>query len=275
MQIIRTLDELNQTLKPVWENDNELLAFVPTMGALHSGHISLVKKAQEIAQKTLVSIFINPLQFAPDEDFSDYPRTYEEDIVRLLAAEADFLYYPDFDAEYMNSISKIKANAGLASVLCGKSRPGHFDGVCTIVQHFFDLIKPDFAVFGEKDYQQLKIIEDMIWTQEADIQLVPAKIFREESGLAMSSRNTYLSSTEKEIATNIYKLLQNEKKSLEDLAIDIEPGSDLINESLNRIRAKLEELGFNVDYVESHWSRIFVAASLSKTRLIDNIEINI
>lgn len=271
MQIIRTLDELNENLKSVWENDNELLAYVPTMGALHSGHISLVKKAQEIAQKTLVSIFVNPLQFSLTEDFSSYPRTYEEDIVKLLAAGADFLYYPDFDQAYIESIKKVKASEELSASLCGASRPGHFDGVCSIVNHFFELIKPDFAVFGEKDYQQLKILEDMLLCQQSIIELVPGKIFREESGLAMSSRNNYLSEEEKLLAANIYKLLSEEKKKLEDSTL--EPISEMIDSALINIKEKLLEFGFDVDYVDFKWSRIFVAVKVGSTRLIDNIEI--
>ncbi len=272
MQIIRTLDELNENLKSVWENDNELLAYVPTMGALHSGHISLVKKAQEIAQKTIVSIFVNPLQFSPSEDFSSYPRTYEEDILKLLAAGIDFLYYPDFDQAYLESIEKVKASEELSSCLCGASRPGHFDGVCTIVNHFFELIKPDFAVFGEKDYQQLKILEDMLLRQQSIIDLVPGKIFRESSGLAMSSRNNYLSSEEKALAANIYQLLSEEKKRLEDSSL--EPNREMIDGALVNIKENLVQLGFDVDYVDFKWSRIFVAVKLGATRLIDNVEIN-
>ena len=181
------------------------------------------------------------------------------------------MYIPELTEVELESLTKINADREISKILCGKSRSGHFDGVCTIVNHFFKTIKPDFAVFGEKDFQQVKIIEQMILEQAFNITLIPAPIFREASGLAMSSRNSYLDDQEKTQAAFIYESILKEKQLLEDLLFP--PQEEQILNSINTIKEKLSNAGFRVDYVEFHWSRIFVAAYLGNTRLIDNIEI--
>ncbi len=234
------------------------VAFVPTMGALHAGHLALVEEAKKLADIVWVSIFVNPLQFGPNEDFNKYPRTLENDIKLLETLGVDYVWAPSVDEMYgATEPITIQANPELANKLCGLSRPGHFDGVCTVVNLLFYLIKPDYAVFGEKDFQQLTIITEMVERLKLPVKIIPVATLRETNGLALSSRNKYLSAAEKELASNIYKTISSLKAVTEN--------------DLTQAKNKLESLGIKVEYLESHWNRILVAARVGTTRLIDNI----
>ncbi len=207
MRVVRS----NADLHVILSEAKGSLGFVPTMGALHQGHISLVEKAKQDCDQICVSIFVNPLQFGPNEDFSKYPRTIDADLELLDKAGVDLVYLPDVADIYPETISssgsvttntrinteteleKIHANPELANTLCGLNRPGHFDGVCTVVKRLFDIVKPQRAYFGEKDYQQLMIIREMVDRLKIPVEIIGCPILREADGLAMSSRNRYLS----------------------------------------------------------------------------------
>ncbi len=239
---------------------------VATMGALHRGHLSLVQQAKSECEEVCVSIFVNPLQFGPREDFSQYPRDLESDTQLLNSIGVDRIYSPDISEIYpemsadISKIPKVLANPSLANMLCGLNRPGHFDGVCTVVKRLFDIIQPQRAYFGEKDYQQLMIIQDMVVRLGLDIEIISCPIVREADGLAMSSRNRYLSTEERKLAPALYA-------ELKLLALDPSP------QAFSSSKLRLESLGFKLDYLEQQFSRIFVAARLGKTRLIDNVAI--
>ncbi len=254
MQVVRTIEELKGDV-------GHASAFIPTMGALHAGHISLVQRARQECSRVCVSIFVNPLQFGPNEDYEKYPRTEEADLKLLEKAGTDIVWLPSVEDIYgENNVilndDMIYANPDLADRLCGLNRPGHFDGVCTVVKKLLDAVKPDRAYFGEKDYQQLMIIREMVDRLKIPVEIIGCPILREPDGLAMSSRNRYLSADERKIAAMLYQVILSEAK--------------------NPIVAaqKLESLGFQVDYLEEHWNRLFVAARLGSTRLIDNIELS-
>ncbi len=257
MKLITTRKELLEIRNLLY---SKTIALVPTMGALHKGHLSLVDIAEKHADITIVSIFVNPLQFGPNEDFSKYPRTLENDIKLLADKKVDYVFAPSVEELYSTEAKKITANVEISNKLCGLARPGHFDGVSTVVNLFFELIEPDVAVFGEKDYQQLMVIQEMVSRLKLPVKIIPAPIVREPDGLAMSSRNRYLSEPDRKLAANIYKELSWLK---ENFSV----------ENLETTKDKLEKLGMQVEYLEEHWDRVFVAAKLGTTRLIDNISI--
>jgi pantoate--beta-alanine ligase len=262
-QLITTRKELTKLQQSY---RGKKVAFVPTMGALHEGHLSLVEIAKKHAEIVWVSIFVNPLQFGPSEDFSKYPRTLDNDIAMLTTLGVDYIWAPSVEEMYGETVngerSTVKADPELTNRLCGLNRPGHFDGVCTVVKLLFDLIQPDVAVFGEKDYQQLMVIREMVSRLKLPVEIIGAPILREASGLAMSSRNRYLSAAERKVADNIYQNLYY-LSSLNSIS----------EQDLKQAKTKLEELGMSVDYLEMHWGRIFVAAKVGSTRLIDNVKI--
>lgn len=236
-----------------WRKKQKDLAFVPTMGALHEGHIELVKKAQKKCKTVVVSIFVNPTQFNNPEDLKKYPRTLKEDLALLKKAKVAAVFLPTekmlYPDNYLYKVSEEK----MSNLLCGAHRPGHFTGVLTVVMKLLNIVRPAYAFFGEKDYQQLKLIEGMASAFFMDCKIVPVATVREKSGLALSSRNRRLSSEALEKATLISKLLKKP------------------NENVEQIKKILLEEGFKVDYVEDHWKRRFVAASIDGVRLIDNM----
>lgn len=253
MQILKTKNDLKKI------QDKTKLALVPTMGALHEGHLSLVKIAQSYAETVIVSIFVNPTQFGPNEDLSKYPRPIEDDIKKLESLNVDFLFLPDASELYPQGLEITHfANKELSHALCGLNRPGHFDGVCTVVYKLFDLIKPDYAIFGQKDYQQLLIIKDLVKTQQIMLQVIEAEIFREADGLAMSSRNVYLSKEQRLLAPKLNKALKSVAQG---------------KQSIDEAKLELISFGFELDYLETRWDRVFIAAKLGSTRLIDNISL--
>ena len=210
MVITRTREELYKTLEEFSKHPGKL-ALIPTMGNLHDGHLSLIKLAKLKASKIITTIFVNPLQFGKNEDFKKYPRTEKMDIEKLKKEQCDILFIPRNSEEVFSKLEKIKTfdTGNLGSDLCGKIRPGHFDGVLTVVNRLFELISPDLAIFGAKDYQQQILIKKMAKSLHPQISLLKAPIIRSKNGVALSSRNNYLSEKELDIAANLFKCLQN------------------------------------------------------------------
>ena len=248
------------------------IALVPTMGYLHEGHVSLIEKAKEKgADEIVVSVFVNPVQFCPGEDYEKYPRDEKADLAKCRAAGATAVFFPTPANMYLDRHSVYVNEEDLSKGLCGARRPGHFRGVCTVVAKLFNLAHPNFAVFGQKDYQQAQVIKRMVRDLNFDLDIVVAPIVREPSGLARSSRNTYLSSAERENALAL-------SRSLRDVTL----GTTVVAEA-KRIRAELEKAGLRVDYVEfvdgetlkpvkkvAKGVCVLLAAYDGKTRLIDN-----
>lgn len=253
------------------------IAFVPTMGYLHEGHLALVRKARELADIMVVSIFINPTQFGPQEDLAKYPRDFDRDATLLEQEKTDIIFYPDSKEMYPKGYSTYVQVRELQNYLCGKSRVGHFVGVATVVAKLFNIVKPHFAVFGQKDYQQLKVIERMVRDLNMDLEIVPYPTVREKDGLAMSSRNTYLSSEEREKAllihaamTKVESLVRNGVRNASKLREDAQQtltSRDGVTVEYVSIADPdtLEE----VDQVE-HKALLAIACHVGKTRLIDN-----
>jgi len=258
------------------------LAFVPTMGNLHAGHIALVKHAAERASCVVVSIFVNPLQFGPLEDFANYPRTLESDCAKLDAAGVDYLFVPDVPAIYPAGTTRLTeiSMPELESILCGAERPGHFSGVLAVVARLFHIVEPDVAVFGEKDYQQLTMIRKMVSDLAFPIEIDGVETVREEDGLALSSRNQYLTPAERQIAPTLHKTLKATAAKLRAGAVDY-PALE---------RSGLRELmtaGFRPGYFSirnaDDLSRpakgtskliVLTAARLGNARLIDNVVVS-
>jgi pantoate--beta-alanine ligase len=248
-----------------WKIRGEHIAFVPTMGALHDGHLSLMKIAAQHADRVVVSIFVNPTQFAPHEDFDAYPRDVDSDLM-LLNSGIDLVYTPTEDQLYPNGRTITTRAGDAAKGLESDFRPHFFDGVTTVVKTLFDQIQPDIAVFGEKDFQQLQVIREMVSSLKLPIQILGGPIVRDEHGLALSSRNAYLSEEELEIARMLNQIIFN-------AAFEIQNGADE-QTTLDEAKQSLLTSGFDkVDYVASRWGRVLAAAWLGKTRLIDNCAI--
>ena len=275
MFIISDIAELEEALR-IHRRKFKHISLVPTMGNLHEGHLKLVNQASEISDFVCVSIFVNPLQFGPKEDFSAYPRTLDEDISRLENTSCSLLFLPE-SKDLLLNIRECKADPYLSSILCGKTRTNHFDGVVTIVNRLFELFKPKSTYFGEKDYQQLMIIKEFITRNDLNIRIEGISTEREESGLAKSSRNKYLSNDEKEKAALIYKSLCKARHSILDLSS--------LDQALEEAIELLEENSFKVDYFEAR-SRVslkssndleeiilFCAATINNVRLIDNLKV--
>lgn len=258
------------------------VAFVPTMGNLHEGHLSLVRQAKEAADIVVVSIFVNPMQFGEKEDLATYPRTIDADVLALKTAGVDVVFTPSIADIYPQGDQAHTAIRVplLSEPLCGAQRPGHFDGVCTVVYKLFRLIEPDVAVFGEKDLQQLLIIQKMVEDLSLNIDIRQGITTRASDGLALSSRNQYLSATERQIAPRLWQTLQDCAQTLRGASTG-SAGTILAQAS-----DELTAAGFKVDYLElrelqtlhtatdlSHDCALFVAATLGTTRLIDNIQI--
>lgn len=259
--------------------DGRSIALVPTMGNLHAGHIELVNQARARADFIVCTIFVNPLQFGAGEDLDAYPRTLAEDIAKLEAASCDCLFAPAVEEIYDTDLAvatRIHVR-DLSDEYCGRSRPGHFDGVATIVSKLFNLVRPDLAVFGLKDYQQFLIIQKLVTDLEFDIELLGVEIQREASGLAMSSRNRYLSATQRVQAALIQQTLQSMRKQLEAGARDFRAIETAAKD-------RLSAAGFDVDYLSISAATtlrraepgerqlvILTAARLGPTRLLDNI----
>lgn len=282
MLITDSLDELRAQCT-AWRGTGESVAFVPTMGNLHEGHLRLVEEARKQARRVVVSIFVNPLQFGPNEDFQAYPRTPEQDVQALLSVEADLLFQPSVDTVYPGTQSHATYVdvPVLSEQLCGAFRPGHFRGVLTVVCKLFNMVQPDAALFGEKDYQQLTLIRKMVndLNIPVDIQAVPT--VRERNGLAMSSRNAYLSDEEKQRASLLFCCLTETRRAL------LAGNSDFSNLEEQQL-AFLRGNQFDPDYFAIRRADdllvptardndlvVLVAARLGKARLIDNLRVQL
>ena len=276
MNVAKTINEVRSVVTE-WRRAGLSVGFVPTMGYLHDGHKSLIEKASEENDRVVVSIFVNPMQFGPTEDLESYPRDLNRDMLVCKDAGANLIFNPEASEMYVDSFCSFVDMNGLTKGLCGKTRPIHFRGVCTVVNKLFNIVKPDRAYFGEKDAQQLAVIKRMVKDLNMDIEVVGCPIVREEDGLAKSSRNTYLSKVERSAATILNRSLNEGKKLLLE-------GERNSNKIINRITEVLnmEELS-NIDYVEVVDSLsmekvksieksvlVAIAVYIGKTRLIDN-----
>ena len=280
--IIHTIEELREKIKE-WKKQNMTVGLVPTMGALHNGHLSLIKKSVEKCDKTVVSVFVNPIQFCPGEDLEKYPRTLEADEKLCSDAGVDIVFAPS--PKEMYGEGHILSNDFLTYVippffytnkLCGKSRVGHFDGVCTVVNKLFNIVQPDFAFFGEKDRQQLIILKKMVKDLNIPVEIIPCPIVREESGLALSSRNKYLSDEDKKYALALSQILFNIKACYNKGITDVKALTETAYSYLNEHHF-LEYLEFrDADDLEEKKiaddnTIVFIALKISDVRLIDNI----
>jgi pantoate--beta-alanine ligase len=278
-KILHTKQELTTQIAQ-WRQKGSSIGFVPTMGALHAGHLSLLAQARDYAEKTVASIFVNPLQFGPNEDFDRYPRHETRDIARLASMGVDAIYLPKAETMYPQGFATTITVAALGDVLCGAARPGHFDGVATVVAKLLLQVMPEVALFGEKDYQQLQIIRRMVKDLDLPVQIIGCTTIREADGLAMSSRNQYLSKEDRAIAPALYATLQATAKEIQQTP---HATAALLAEGANA----LTHAGFSkVDYLTlcdaetlqplnapDRPARLLAAAFLGKTRLIDNIAV--
>ncbi|WP_201593882.1 pantoate--beta-alanine ligase [Psychrobacter fulvigenes] len=273
---------LQDTLKPL--RSEQRIALVPTMGNLHDGHLELVKMAKQQADIVVVSIFVNPTQFGEGEDFDSYPRTLDEDVAKLATVGADYVFAPSIDEMYPVLPPPTSVLAGaITTQLCGQSRPGHFDGVGIVVSKLFNIVQPDVAIFGQKDYQQLAIIKQLVRDLSYPIEIVGAPIVRAADGLALSSRNQYLSAAERQMAPILHQELQR-------LAQQLMAGNDQheLKSLLAETQTRITDAGFTIDYLDVRTEQldavdnvkslkennqklmILVAAWLGRARLLDN-----
>jgi pantoate--beta-alanine ligase len=277
--IVRTVPALRRALD-LLSGKKATTALVPTMGALHDGHVSLVRLAKRRAAKVIVSIFVNPTQFAPSEDFSSYPRTWKADVAKLAAENVDLIWNPDVKTMYPEGFATGILTEGPATAgLEDRFRPHFFGGVATVVGKLFIQVRPDFAVFGEKDFQQLRVVTRMARDLDLGVKVIGSKTVRERDGLAMSSRNVYLSPEERRKAPELYRAMKQSAGRLragDDLGAAMAGGAELIANA-----------GFVLDYFEARHAdtlapiasvkdgpvRILVAAKLGTTRLIDNVAV--
>ena len=277
IETITTLDRLRACILD-WRREGLRIGFVPTMGNLHAGHYSLVALARRHADRVISSVFVNPTQFGPNEDFTRYPRTPEADTSGLETAGCDALWLPTVESMYPFGVDlAVRMRVpGVADVLEGEHRPGHFDGVCTVVARLLNQVQPDVAAFGKKDYQQLAVIQQMVTDLAYPLTLLRGEIVREADGLAMSSRNQYLGPAERQVAAEIHRTLRFMRERLERGV------ARAVVEAEARLR--LVQAGFSVDYAairlpdlgvpeDLHGPRVaLIAARLGRTRLIDNLE---
>jgi pantoate--beta-alanine ligase len=279
MQVVLNIEEM-QNISDCLRKDGKRIGFVPTMGYLHEAHLSLVRKVKTLCDKVVVSIFVNPTQFGPGEDFERYPRNEEGDKAKLEREGVDFLFMPGnaemYPPEYQTYVEVTKVSTGL----CGEFRPGHFRGVATIVLKLFNIVNPHVAIFGEKDYQQLMVIKRMVKDLNLNIEIIPGTLMREKDGIAMSSRNTYLFSADREKAQGLYQSLQKGKELFDS-------GERRVSSIVKKVEEVLRSKdGIAVQYVEIRDAEtlekidringpavIAIAAMVGSVRLIDNLMI--
>lgn len=282
MDIISDTAELREQIAD-WRQSGDHIAVVPTMGSLHDGHLALIEVAREHAERVIATVFVNPTQFGEGEDFESYPRSLELDKRKLKRAKADLLFAPDVDTVYPFGTARgTRVTVPvMTNELCGEARPGHFDGVTSVVTRLFNMVAPDVAVFGQKDYQQLMIIRRMVTDLSLPIQIVGAPTVREEDGLAMSSRNQYLTEPERAAAPQLYAALQ-------DVAHALETGIEDYVALEEKAMANIEGAGFVPEYVSIRRAEsleepdrdtdelvVLAAARLGEARLIDNILVHV
>ena len=277
--VVRTVPALRRALDGLRARKANV-ALVPTMGALHDGHVSLVRQAKKRAGKVVVSIFVNPTQFAPTEDFGSYPRTWQADVAKLAAERVELIWHPDVKTMYPENFSTRIAPEGPATAgLEDRFRPHFFGGVATVVGKLFTQVRPDIAIFGEKDFQQLRVVTQMAGDLDLGVKVIGSKTVRERDGLAMSSRNVYLSTEERQVAPTLHKAMKAS-------AARIRAGEQ-IAAAMAAGEAMIRSAGFALDYLEARHAetlapigslregpiRMLVAARLGTTRLIDNIAV--
>jgi len=277
--IARTVPSLRRALAP-FRDTGDRIALVPTMGALHRGHLTLVREARRRARRVVVSIFVNPTQFAPHEDFGSYPRGFAVDLKALHTAKADLVWAPSAEVMYPEGFAtRIEPQGAAKAGLEDKFRPHFFGGVATVVAKLFTQTAPDFALFGEKDYQQLRVVTQMAKDLDLQLKVIGVPTVREQDGLALSSRNAYLSAAERSVAPLLYRVLKMS-------AARIKKGEN-IQHVLDIARIEIDVAGFALDYLEARHAltlapiasrkdgpiRLLVAAKIGKTRLIDNLDV--
>ncbi|MBL1142942.1 MAG: pantoate--beta-alanine ligase [Proteobacteria bacterium] len=278
MQQVSKIKRLREQLADVRRSE-KTIALVPTMGNLHDGHLSLVKQVQERADFVVVTIFVNPTQFVEGEDFDSYPRTVDADLKQLDLLNVDLVFTPDSNEIYpeANNVTTEVTVPELDAIYCGQFRPGHFKGVATVVTKLFNIVQPDIAIFGKKDYQQLLVIHNLVKNLCLPIEIIGSETMREEDGLAMSSRNQYLSESEREQAPLLYKILN-------EIALNIEKGAKNYEKLEKEAIFSLKQAGFRPEYLKICDSEtlkspierelvIIAAAWLGKARLIDNVAV--
>lgn len=250
MKIIKSVEE--------WRNEqknfgNKTVGFVPTMGGLHNGHLSLMKKNRVENDIAVASVYLNPTQFNDKKDLETYPANFDDDVKLLESAGIDYLFAPTYDVMYPDDYRYKLSENDFSKMLCGATRPGHFDGVLTVVMKLFNIIQPTNAYFGEKDFQQFQLLKGMVEAFFMNINLIPCPIVREENGLAISSRNRKLSPNGLKIAPKLHEIL-------------------VMKNSISEKEKLLTEAGFKVDYITEYKGRLYAAAFLEEVRLIDNVD---
>lgn len=280
MQILKTIAEVRQWVQEC-RRAGESIHFVPTMGYFHEGHLSLMRRAKADGGRVIVSLFVNPLQFGPQEDFERYPRDFERDRAMAESVGVDAMFVPEASEMYPPDFQTQVRVQRLSQPLCGRSRPGHFEGVATVVLKLFHIVTPDRAYFGEKDYQQLRIIQQLVRDLNLTVEIVPCPIVREPDGLAMSSRNVYLTPEERAAATVLYRSFQWAQEQ-------VAQGMRDAHALREQVQAQIAASPYaRIDYVEimdaetlepleviDRPARIAVAAYFGKARLIDNMALN-
>ena len=281
MNTVKTVRELRAAVARA-RSEGKRIGLVPTMGNLHSGHAALVTKAAQRADFVVATIFVNPMQFGPNEDLATYPRTLAADQERLIEAGCHLLFTPNVEEMYPHGMADQTTVSVpvISEGLCGASRPGHFDGVSTVVSKLFNMVQPDLAVFGEKDFQQLAVIRALVRDLNMPIQIIGEPTVRAEDGLALSSRNGYLSAEQRAIAPQLYRVIQTIGRA-------IDGGDKNFSQLLEAGKAELQGLGLRPDYLEVREATslrpatvqdddlvILAAVFLGKTRLIDNLHLN-
>jgi pantoate--beta-alanine ligase len=280
MKVFKTVDLLRKSLSLI--DTNKSLGYVPTMGALHEGHLSIVKKAKKENDLVIVSIFVNPTQFDENDDLKAYPKTIENDLELLKEVHCDFVFIPEVEDMYPENIASTNFDfEGLDKVMEGAFRTGHFDGVGTVVKRLFEIIEPTRAYFGEKDFQQLQIIKKMVEKNHMDVQIIPCEIYREKDGLAMSSRNTRLSKEQRDEAPLIQQTLlkcknifpEREISHIKKMVEDTFKDNNILNLEYFEIADTQTLLSVN-NKIPNVKYRAFIAVFAGKVRLIDNIALN-
>ncbi|WP_408955459.1 pantoate--beta-alanine ligase [Natroniella sp. ANB-PHB2] len=279
MEVVKEISEVRGFIN---QSEEQAVGFVPTMGYLHQGHLALIEQAREENELVVLSIFVNPTQFGPDEDYEEYPRDLERDLELARNGGVDLVFMPDADKMYKNNAATKVEVTGLTGKLCGASRAGHFSGVCTVVSKLFNIVNPTRAYFGQKDYQQVLVIKRMVEDLNFDLEIVTVPIVREEDGLAISSRNKYLNQAEREAALVLFDSLQRAKELIDNG----ERNAKAIGEVLsNKIEAEpLAEIdyvsivdGNNLEKIDQISGRVLIALAvyIGETRLIDNLVVEV
>lgn len=280
MRLVQTVAEMKSIVREL-HKQNKSIGFVPTMGYLHEGHLSLVRRARAENDVVIVSIFVNPTQFGPNEDFDRYPRDLERDLRLLEPLGVNYVFHPSVEEMYPSNYSVYVEEVSLSRYLCGASRPGHFRGVCTVVTKLFNIVKPTKAYFGQKDAQQFRILKRMVENLNMDVEMIELPIVRESDGLAMSSRNVYLSPEERKEATRLYKALKRAEELIEKGEREVPVIKAEMMKVLNHPLLKIDYVEIvneaTLEPIERIDGKVLIALAVfvGKARLIDNTIIEV